>query len=99
MPTWTGKHFESYLKSHNTVHYGNMSVLKNICVLLKRLICDGMKDMMSTPKPTLKKLCTQLELPIGTRDDTIKSISDVALDVSINTASNVVVNIDQDSNE
>ena len=54
---------------------------------------------MSLPKRTLEKWLTSLELPIGVRDDVIKSISDVMLDFTVDTASDTVLTIDKDADD
>ena len=86
-----------HLKSNDAAHEGNKSELINRCLLLKKLIAGSFKKLMTLSKIELRLMCTQLILPdcsSTTKDNLIKSVSNVMLGNYGDTTNGIVAEID-----
>ena len=96
--SWTVKYCQTFLKSHDAVCNGSLDVLHKRCLLLKKLISNDMEYLMSVSKRDLGDLCASLNLPKGTKDEMIESVSNDMLDIMRDSTSDIVELIDNEDN-
>ena len=94
--SWTVKYCQEFLKSHDAVCSGSLDVLHKRCLLLKKLILNDMEYLMSVSKRELCNLCASLNLPKGTKDEMIESVSHDMLDIMRDSTSDIVELIDNE---
>ena len=97
--TWTAQFCKDILKSHGAAQQGNKKELSDRCVLLKHLIANGLENMMSTSKTELKSMSAALSLPCRhgvSKDDMIKNVSNVMLDVHGDTSNGALAVIEEE---
>lgn len=74
---WTGNEYKSFLRLHNGLLSGNVKTLQDRCVLLKKLIGCDLQHLISMSTAELRKLCNDLKLIAGNKDEMTKSIFSV----------------------
>ena len=74
---WTGNECKSFLRSYNGLLSGNIKTLQDRCVLLTQLIEHDKQHLISMSIGELRKMCNDLNLMLGNKDDMTKSIFSV----------------------
>lgn len=71
---WTGNECKSFLRLHNGLLSGNVKTLQDRCVLLTKLIEHDKQYLISMSIGELRKMCNDLNLMLGNKDEMTKSI-------------------------
>ena len=74
---WTGSECKSFLRLHNGLLSGNVKTLQDRCVLLTKLIEHDMQHLISMSTGELRKMCNDLKLILGSKDEMTKRIFSV----------------------
>ena len=76
---WTIKMCKENLKLHNAPQTGNLCVLQDRCILLRKLENHNLQLLFSQSIKELSNMSKNLHLPKGTKDEMVKNISEVII--------------------